>query len=470
MATIPPFVKKFDFRGIYNQEITDQDAYFLGLAITKVIPLKKVLLGWDTRVSSKNLAYNFIKALQKTDVKIYYLNKCPIDYITSAANEFDFDLSVMFTGSHNPWTWTGLLMHQKGGASLENTIIEKLINTYNQVKIDHIDRNDPDLSLCHNFYKETETAYAEKLKRLVPLKKIKKINIVVDCGDGSGSRSLSILEKLLPQIKITRINDNQTYDQYSSHIADPSSLANMQDLIHAVKNGKFNAGFAFDSDADRMLAVDEKGNYLTGSLLGSAQASCFLQQNLPDKHFGYAVDCGPSLPNTIIELNNKHKNLSFEAIPVGRSIIRNMIRENLDFGVENVGHFYSKDFFQTDSGVFSLAVILYWISVNGPLSTLLEKHPDGKRNQVFSPASQEIDINTIIEKMKNQLKKTEIRKIEVDGTRFEFLKDKEIISWIAERKSGYEPIIKYYYGALDNFQFESINKFFFELNPTVKSL
>ncbi len=64
----PPFVKKFDFRGVYNKDITDKDAFYLGLALEESIPLKKVLLGWDSRASSKNLALNVIKALQNKGI------------------------------------------------------------------------------------------------------------------------------------------------------------------------------------------------------------------------------------------------------------------------------------------------------------------------------------------------------------------------------------------------------------------
>src|SRR5690242_16660158 len=104
---VPPFVKKFDFRGIYNKDITNADGYYLGLALAKVMPLKKVLIGWDTRDSSKHLAFHFMTAMVENNVRISYMDKCPIDYVTAGANAFDFDLSIMFTGSHNPWDWTG---------------------------------------------------------------------------------------------------------------------------------------------------------------------------------------------------------------------------------------------------------------------------------------------------------------------------------------------------------------------------
>src|SRR5581483_3336091 len=102
-------------------------------AIQKTLPLKKILVGWDTRESSKQLAYNFLQAFQRTAIEISYIDVCPIDFITAGAHAFDFDFSVMFTGSHNPWNWTGLLMHTVGGASVEGELVTHIVKEYNNV-------------------------------------------------------------------------------------------------------------------------------------------------------------------------------------------------------------------------------------------------------------------------------------------------------------------------------------------------
>ena len=188
---------------------------------------------------------------------------------------------------------------------------------------------------------------------------------MVDLGDGSGTVSLSLVEKLLPQVTFSRLNDRKVYDDTSSHIADPSEIANMTDLMSALKSGTYDAGFAFDSDADRVLAVDEKGNYLNGSLYGSAMTDVFALLNSSNQKVGYAVDCGPSLYNTVASLTNTNRLFFVTAIPVGRSIIRQMIRDGkIDVGVENVGHFYLRNFFMTDSGAFALVLLLYWSRVS----------------------------------------------------------------------------------------------------------
>lgn len=448
---VPPFVKKFDFRGIYGKAITDADAYYLGKALIKTIPLKKILLGWDSRESSKNLALNFINGLRGESVEIFYMDKCPIDYIAAGAEAFDFDLSIMFTGSHSPWYWTGLLMHTKGGDSVQGDTVKTIIEHYYEASKEPYEKSVVDLSGFKNFYTELETAYEQKLKTLLPLGRIKELKVLVDLGDGSGSRSLSLLEKLLPQVKFARINDRGVYDGSSTHIADPSEVDNMKELMIDTKKGGYDCGFAFDSDADRVLGVDEEGNYLNGSLLGSAMIESFTTLGFRDKLFGYSVDCGPAISNS---------SQSFP-VPVGRSVLRRMIRDDtLDFGVENVGHFYAKDFFMTDSGTFSIAVILHWMSINGKLSGLKEKYPDGEREQIFIPVSPEEKDNTkhlyeeINKKYKNE------KKIEVDGLRYEFVEENHIVSWYALRHSGYEQIEKFYFGSLRNDDFIAMKKTF----------
>jgi phosphomannomutase len=136
--------------------------------------------------------------------------------------------------------------------------------------------------------------------------------------------------------------------------------------------------------------------------------------------------------NTVVDIR-KNQNVQISAIPVpvGRSILRRLIRDGtIDMGVENVGHFYMKDFFMTDSGAFSLVVILYWMSIYGSLSSLPEKHPDGLRTQFALPHS-------------------ENKKIDIDGIRCEIFRGEYLQTWYAARPSGYEKIEKYYFGSLD---------------------
>ncbi|MGI8419462.1 MAG: hypothetical protein ACR2LN_02350 [Candidatus Levyibacteriota bacterium] len=445
---LPPFVKKFDFRGVYEKDITDKDGFYLGLAVQKSLPLKRILVGWDTRVSSKHLARNFIQAFQGTNIEINYIDICPIDFITAAANSFAFDFSVMFTGSHNPWNWTGLLMHTAGGASVEGELVNKIVAQYNQALSTPYQKPTGSLSDYINFQPIIESIYKKKISALIPLEDIKSMRVCVDLGDGSGYKGLEILEDLLPQVTFHRLNDRKVYNAQTPHTADPSQVENMQQLMQEVREGDYDCGIAFDSDADRALAVDEKGNYINGTLIGSAMMDICTSLRLPIHTFGYAVECGPSLYNTA----RTKENIQTMPVPVGRSIMRRLIRENkVDLAVENVGHFYNKAFFMTDSGAFSLVQILYWISTYGKLSTLVTEHPDGQRTQFTIPraddqaAALEKLTATINQKFAGRVQK----KIEVDGIRYEFYEGETLTTWYAWRPSGYEPIEKYYFGSLN---------------------
>lgn len=458
----PPFVKKFDFRGVYNKDIFDKDSFYVTLSLCELFKPKKVLLGWDTRVSSKNLATAAIEALQNKGVEIYYLDNVPIDYVTAAAFASDFDFSIMFTGSHNTWDWSGMLIHEKGGKSLSSQNVESVVREYNKL-LNSIPYtfNEIHLENYKNFEQEIENIYSEKIKSLIPLAEIKPQTILVDIGDGSGSTSLSLLEKLLPQIKVTRICDRKLYDGNSMHTADPSELKNMEHIMLEMKNKNFDSGFVFDSDGDRVLAVDEKLNYLNGSVLASGLIQAFSMLSLPDNKVGYAVECGPSFYNTVVDLNKTAKDpISIQPIPVGRSLVRGMVFDSkIDFGFENVGHFYIKDFFMTDSAVFVMCCILYWTSVNGKLSKLLEKHPDGLRLQGSQKVTSDLEVqNQKIEKeIFQKYEDREIKKIGVDGTRLELFENEYMSAWITFRRSGYEHLEKYYCGALHKNDFDFLD-------------
>lgn len=449
----PPFVKKFDFRGVYNKDIFDKDAYYLGLAIQKTIPLKKVLVGWDTRIASMSLAFNFIGALKDKDIDICYLETCPIDFVTASADVFNFDFSVMFTGSHNPWNWSGLLMHTKGGASVDGELVTQIIENYHKVLKEEYKQPNINILNFRNFEKEIDHVYKEKIQKLIPLEKIKELKVVVDIGDGSGAKSLDMIEQLLPQVTFERLNDRQLYDEHSAHTADPSNVENMQQVMQEVKEKQFDCGFAFDSDADRVLGVDERGEIVNGSMIGSAMIDVFNSLESPMKKFGYAVECGSSMFNTVVDVKkNDNSDISIEPVAVGRSILRRLIRdEKVDLAAENVGHFYIKDFFRTDSGAFSIVLVLYWMSINGALSQLHKKHPDGQRTQFHQPLAenQEEMLQQLEAEVKKHFAGKEYKKIETDGTRYEFFEDGYLSTWYAVRPSGYEPIEKYYFGSLN---------------------
>lgn len=445
-----PFVKKFDFRGIYNSEIFDNDAFRLGLALNKTLSPKKILVGWDTRLSSKNLAMAFFQAFKDKEVEIYYIDKSPIDFITSASVASGFDLSVMFTGSHNPWDWTGLLIHTKNGSSLQGNLVDDVINNYKLLSSINYEPERIALSNFINYQNDAEEIISHKINQLIHLDQIREMEIVVDIGDGSGSKSIDLLEKLVPQVKITRLCDRKIYDENTPHVADPSNIKNMSHLTELVLRDNYSCGFAFDSDADRVLAVDEKGNYINGSMLGSVHIEAFRELKLPDKIFGYAVDCGASVLNAVDTLSSKeNKKLIAKSIPVGRSIARKLIRDGkIDLGIENVGHFYSKDFFMTDSGLFSLIIVLYWVSKNGTLSAIRDKFPDGERGEIFTKVLNEDKVNKILDIILSHFDGNfDVKKIAIDGIRLEVFQNGKLIAWFAIRNSGYEQITKCYFGS-----------------------
>lgn len=462
----PPFVKKFDFRGVYNQDIKDSDAFYLAHALCKTFEVKKVLLGWDTRESSKTLALNFIHALREADIEISYLDKVPIDYVTAGAHAFDFDLSIMFTASHNPWDWTGLLIHTKNGESLQGEIVQTVVENFHASQSVEYSEPSDDISHCIDFMSTLEVEYEKKIKSLIPLSEIKELNVVADIGDGSTSRALTVLERLLPQVKFTRLNDRGIYNEETAHQADPSEKKNMEQVIDAVKNGSFDCGFAFDSDGDRVLAVDENGTYLNGSTLASGIIQSLVMLDFSSRSVGYAVEVGPALYNTVVDLKKSY-DLEIHPIPVGRSLVRQLVQDgNIEFGAENVGHFYVKDFFMTDSGVFSLALILYWISINGNLSKLEKNHSDGNRTQgaIALDAHDENSVAALTTTIEEHFKDKKYNKIEIDGQRVEFFNGEYMESWYAMRKSGYEAKIKYYYGSLNEKDFAYLEEQFTSLS------
>lgn len=468
VQSIPPFVKKFDFRGIYGEDLKDEDAFFLALALKNVYNPKKILLGWDTRTSSKTLALNFMQALVETDIEISYLDRVPIDFVTASARAFSFDLSIMFTGSHNPWNWTGLLMHKKGGGSIEGDIVNDIVAEYHNAKQASYKEPAIDLRYYQNFEQDIERVYKERLKKLLPLSEFLSQKVLVDLGDGP-TKALDILIELLPQVTFDKLNSRGIYDENTEHPADPAEVKNVEQARGEVIAKKYDCAFVFDSDGDRVLAVDEKGAYINGSTFASGILPMACALGMSTQNVGYAVECGPALYNTVVDVNKTAvKKINIEPTPVGRSRVRSLLFDgSIDIGVENVGHFYIKDFFMTDSAVFAMALMLFWMTQNGSLSKLPKRHPDGERAQGSVPKNDGDRAEENIEK-EFTVSFSNNKKITTDGIRLEDFKGEYMSSWCTMRHSGYEPIEKYYFGALDEEDYKSLEDIFSQLTKKIE--
>jgi phosphomannomutase len=212
---------------------------------------KRIVIGRDTRLSGAILEQAIIEGLLASGFKIINLGICPTPVIIHTKNRFNLPGGIIITGSHNPQEWNGLKLLSTR-TFLSNNDLEiisnhlKKIDLNSKIKIkSNSKKNIKNLNPIPN--------YIQDLFNYIDYKSIRKQNnlgVVIDTGAGAGKLvTPKILNKLGCDVKL--INNDLLKNKDFPREIEPIEK-NLKDLIMEVWQGKFDIGFAHDSDADRL--------------------------------------------------------------------------------------------------------------------------------------------------------------------------------------------------------------------------
>lgn len=343
--------RTYDIRGIVGHELTDDTVYSIGLAIgseARDRGQKKIAIGRDGRLSGLEFSKALAAGIMKSGCDVINIGQVTTPLVYYAANVLDTRSGVMITGSHNPPEYNGIkiviagtTLFEEAIQNLRKRIIADNFN-YGEGKEEHVDLID------------------HYIKRVVDdVKLAKPLKVVVDCGNGVGSVVAPKLFKGLGCEVIElfcEVNGN-----FPNHHPDPSVMANMQDLIAAVKTQKADIGFAFDGDADRIGVVTSNGEVV----LPDRQLILFIRdilQRYPGASIPFDVKCSRHLANEIAKHGGKPA-----MIRTGHSILKAKINElQSPIGGELSGHIFFKErWYGFDDGIYAAARMLEIVSKDG---------------------------------------------------------------------------------------------------------
>ncbi len=331
----------YDIRGIYNVDFNKNDAYKVGYFLPKLLKTNKILVGRDMRVSSPEIYEYLTAGITDSGADVYNigLSTTPMVYYSTA--KFDFKASVQITASHNGKEYNGMKISRENalpvGFDTGLGELQKMMQTEEivlQAKGKIIDF-------------EVKDKYIEFLSKYIP--DVSNLKIAVDCSNGMAA----LLIKDLLGNKPAYIYD-ELDGTFPNHEANPLILKNVMDLIALVEKEKADIGVIFDGDADRVMFVDEKGNFISPDLMIALFGHYFLEGKnikakvLQDIRTSKAV--GEYLQQFGVEMHMWR---------VGRAFAAHKLRE-IDglFGGELAGHYYFGDFFYSDSGLLAALIVL----------------------------------------------------------------------------------------------------------------
>jgi len=373
MTTLSCF-KAYDVRGRVPDEINEDIAYRIGLAYATVVKPKRVIVGHDIRLTSRQLCDAVSNGLRDSGVDVFDIGQCGTEEVYFATFHFKMDGGICVTASHNPKDYNGMKFVREGSKPISGDSglkeIQALAEKNQFAKA-------PTRGTLETL--KSSEAYIEHLLGYVDLSVLKPLKIVVNAGNGGAGAVIDLLEKRLPFtfIKLQHEADGN----FPNGVPNPLEVHNRAVTTDAVRAHGADIGVAWDGDFDRCFLFDESGEFIEGYYIVGLLAEAFLR-----KHGGERVVHDPRLTWNTVDIVSS---LGGEAVQskTGHAFIKERMRkENAIYGGEMSAHHYFRDFAYCDSGMIPWLLVAGLISVDGmPLSALV-----GERMKKF-PCSGEIN-------------------------------------------------------------------------------
>lgn len=336
----------YDIRGIYNEHFNKEDAYKVGFFVPQLLKTQKVLVGRDMRVSSPEIFEYLCKGITDAGADVYNAGLTTTPMVYYATAKYHFDASIQITASHNSKQYNGMKISRTNalpvgmdsGLDKLKSMVEKEPIVVAETKGSIID-----FSFIDD-YLSFQKSY---------LKDLSNINIAIDCSNGMASMLIHDILGNAP----TYIYD--TLDgTFPNHEPNPLIESNCADLMALVQKQHADVGVIFDGDADRVMFIDEKGQFISPDLVIGLMAHYFLEEKGLQGNVLQDIRTSKAVGEYIATFGSK-----MNMWRVGRAYAALKLRE-IDgiFGGELAGHYYFRDFFYSDSGILASLIVLGIVS------------------------------------------------------------------------------------------------------------
>ena len=406
MKVIESIFREYDIRGTYPEEINEGVISIIGQAIAlkcKQEGITEISVGRDGRLSGEILLDSMCNSIAKSGISVTNIGLVTSPILYYAAKKNISKSGIMITGSHNPKDDNGIKMviNDKPVSGTEILSLTKFVPEFDKTKKEIIK-----IDIIED--------YINDVLQKIRLNHPENVKIVVDCGNGAAG---CVAPELFKRLGCNVINLFSEVDgNFPNHHPDPGKIANLQDLIKAVKDEKADLGLAFDGDGDRVGLVTEKGDVVFPDKIMMLFAEDVLAKNNGGQII-FDVKCSNSLAQ-IIQSNGGEPIMS----PTGHFHIKNKLREtNALLAGEMSGHiFFNDDWYGFDDGHYAGVRIIDLINrSDSSIDQMISRLPES-----FSTPELNIHVSDdikfdIVQKFAEECL-LEGNKITIDGLRIEF--------------------------------------------------
>jgi phosphomannomutase len=360
----PKVFKAYDVRGIYPAEIDEDGARAIGRAYVEQFEPERIAVGRDTRVSSPTMAAAAIEGAVSAGVEVVDIGLVGTEMLYAAVGGLGLDGGIQVTASHNPKEYTGMKIVRRGALPVGGD------SGLQDIRDRAMSLSDTSGGQAHGRVRQEDVfpAFVDKVLSFIDTDAVERKRVVIDAANGMAG---VMLPPVLERIPIDAVPYYFEPDgTFPNHEPNPLLPENREFVIGKVREDGAELGVAFDGDADRCFFIDDTGEFVPGDFVTALLAESMLEKD-PGSKVIYDVRASWAVPETIeraggIPLINR----------VGHAFIKQRMREeDAVFAGEVSGHYYFRDFFQSDSGVIPFLLMLELTSKRGkPLSELLRPY------------------------------------------------------------------------------------------------
>ncbi len=335
-------------RGVANSELTPELAFKLGKAGAHVLSKKKgkpvVLIGKDTRISGDMLEDALSAGILAVGGNVIKVGVLPTPAVAYLVKYYQADVGVVISASHNPFEYNGIKFFNSEGFKLDDEIedeIEDLILRDIDVN-SHITGDK--LGKCLEADDDALGIYVRYLAGTID-RRLDGLKLVLDCANGASYKAAELVyQSLGAEVSVIGNRPDGLNINDGCGSTHPERL--QQEVI---RQGAF-MGLAYDGDADRLIAIDEKGRIIDGD-----KVICICAKML--KNAGELVD--DKVTATVMSNLGFHKYIesmgcSVDVTSVGdRYVLESMINTGCVIGGEQSGHIIFLNHSTTGDGILS---------------------------------------------------------------------------------------------------------------------
>lgn len=386
-------------RGIAGEYLTVEVALRIGQATAKVLGFgqkkkARVFIGQDTRQSGDMLAHGLAAGLSSMGVHVEFLGVVPTPAVAYLASYYKMDAGIMISASHNPAEYNGIKIFGGTGFKIPDHFereIEDLVNSgelitpvATGIDMGEIRQNDEAVRTYTRF---VASVYGDDLlwKKHTNGEDGGKVRVLVDCANGSASRTASEIFHQLP-VYTEFIHMSPDGENINLHCGS----LHVEDLGRQVVAGKFDIGIAFDGDADRIQVVDENGQLIDGDQLMAVFGEDMKQKG----HLKENTIVGTVMSNLGLFHFARDHEMQVVATKVGdRYVLEEMEAKGYNLGGEQSGHIILRDYHTTGDGQLAAVRFLRILAERqeevSVLSGKMHTYPQILENLRVSPAGKD---------------------------------------------------------------------------------